>query len=131
MPYLIISGHIEANPNVIIEELASHYESVSSSSSYSSPFLERKKKIESSVLDFKSNGKKNYVSSVLELTSALAIAKDTTPGPDRIHNLMLKHLPEKAMQFLLKLFNSIWQNHNFPNSWREAIVIPILKQGTI
>ena len=131
VPYLLIGGHIEADPDVITEELTSHYENVSSSLSYSSSFLERKRRLESLGLDFKSDGGENYNTafSMLELTSALALSKCTSPGPDGIHNLMLKYLPERALQFLLKLFNIIWQNHNFPTSWREAIVIPIPKEG--
>ena len=117
VPYLLIGGHIETDPDVITEELASHYENVSSSLSYSSSFLERKRRLENLVLDFKSNGNENYNTafSMLELTSALS--KCTSSGPDGIHNLMLKHLPERALQFFLKLFNTIWKNRNFPNIW--------------
>ena len=74
--YLLISGHIETDPDVITEELPSHYENVSSSLSYTSSFVERKIMVESSVLDFKSNGIKRYNSafSMLELTSVLALS---------------------------------------------------------
>ena len=34
------------------------------------------------------------------LRTALGKAHDTAPGPDQIHNQILKHLPEASLQFL-------------------------------
>ena len=103
IPYVFISGHIEYDPGVIIEELTPHYESVSSFSSYLSYFLGRKTKIEVCSFDYKSNAKEsyNYIIPMLELTPDLAHSESTTPGLDRILYLIKKHLPERALQFLL------------------------------
>ena len=30
---------------------------------------------------------------------------------------------------MLKMFNNIWLNDQFPNSWKTAMIIPIHKQG--
>ncbi len=37
-----------------------------------------------------------------EFSCALTRGKDSAPGPDQIHNQMLKHLPEEARIFLLQ-----------------------------
>ncbi len=64
-----------------------------------------------------------------EFSCALTRGKDSAPGPDQIHNQMLKHLPEEARIFLLRIFNKIWMEHTFPRTWREATVIPIPRKG--
>ena len=53
VPYLLIGGHIEIDPDLISEELGSHYENVSISLTYSSSFLERTRRLENLVLDLK------------------------------------------------------------------------------
>ncbi|KAI5736990.1 hypothetical protein M8J76_009146 [Diaphorina citri] len=41
---------------------------------------------------------------------------------------MLNHLPNPALEFLLKIYNLIWTNHIYPNEWSKTIVIPIQKK---
>jgi hypothetical protein len=60
---------------------------------------------------------------------AIGRSRNTCPGPDGIHNQMLSHLSPSAKEILLSLFNRIWVQHCFLSSWREGIVIPILKPG--
>jgi len=50
-------------------------------------------------------------------------------GPDGIPNTVLKKLPRSAHDFLAKLINCILTMGYYPNSWKEAHVIPILKPG--
>ncbi len=45
------------------------------------------------------------------------------------NNQMLKTPAGKARIFLLRIFNKIWMEHTFPRTWREAIIIPIPKDG--
>ena len=52
-----------------------------------------------------------------------------SPGPDRIHNEMLKHLGKKAQNHLLDIFNQSWSQGKVPDCWKEAEIIPILKKG--
>ena len=52
-----------------------------------------------------------------------------TPGPNGIPNRTLKHLPMRAVIFLVHLFNSILLIHHFPPVWKHARVISILKPG--
>ena len=34
-----------------------------------------------------------------------------------------------ALAVLLKVYNHVWESGCFPPSWREAVVVPILKPG--
>ena len=56
-------------------------------------------------------------------------AKPHAPGPDGIHNNLLKHLPEDTLKILKDILNKIkiWISADFPQQWRAATVIPIPK----
>ena len=56
-------------------------------------------------------------------------AKPCAPGPDGIHNNLLKHLHEDTLEILKESLNKIWISGDFPHHWRAATVIPILKQN--
>ncbi|GFY18233.1 probable RNA-directed DNA polymerase from transposon X-element [Trichonephila clavipes] len=66
-----------------------------------------------------------------ELKKALLQAHNTSPGPDGITYTMLRHLNPNSLANIIFLFNRVWKEHCFPSSWREAIVIPILKPGKV
>ncbi|GFW87122.1 probable RNA-directed DNA polymerase from transposon X-element [Trichonephila clavipes] len=44
---------------------------------------------------------------------------------------MLRHLHPNSLANILFLFNRVWKEHCFSSSWREAIVIPILKPSKV
>ena len=54
-------------------------------------------------------------------------AKPRAPGPDGIHNNLLKHLPEDTLKILKEILNKIWTSTDFPHQWRAVTVIPIPK----
>ncbi|GFU36746.1 putative RNA-directed DNA polymerase from transposon X-element [Trichonephila clavipes] len=60
---------------------------------------------------------------------ALSSAHNTSPGPDGISYVLLRHLNVDSLVSLLYLFNRIWREQVYPTQWQEAIVIPILKPG--
>ena len=68
--------------------------------------------------------------SIGELQHALRqIRCKKAPGPDGIHNEMLKHLGPQAKKFLLDVFNQSWNQGKVPKQWKHAEIIPILKKG--
>ena len=64
-----------------------------------------------------------------ELTAAINDMKDTAPGKDGIKKIMVQNLPEVATNFLLHIYNSIWERGTFPNQWYTTIQVPIPKKG--
>lgn len=108
--------------------LAKHFEHVSSSSHYTSTFIQYKKSAErKSIRNQKeTNNSYNCPFSLHELMAALAGCKTSVPGADNITYTMIKHLHADTLLFLYK---KIWCAGRFPKSWKQAIVAPLLKQG--
>ena len=68
--------------------------------------------------------------SIHELKCAIRQLKNKkAPGKDDISNEMIRHLGSLAKQKLLDIYNHSWNTGTFPTSWKEAIIIPILKKG--
>ncbi|GBM16888.1 putative RNA-directed DNA polymerase from transposon X-element, partial [Araneus ventricosus] len=57
------------------------------------------------------------------------LKKGKSPGIDGFTNLMLKRLPLKSIFRLVEIINAILKFHHFPNAWKTAIVVPIIKPG--
>ena len=65
-----------------------------------------------------------------ELNNALKKLKTRkSPGPDKIHNEMLTHLGFLGRKVILAFLNLTWNEGLLPNSWKTAIIKPILKKG--
>ena len=68
--------------------------------------------------------------SIEELESGISdLQEKKAPGPDNVHNDMLRHLGPMAKKKLLSIFNTSWRTGILPSSWKKAIMIPILKPG--
>eukprot|EP01059_Diplonema_ambulator_P022250 TRINITY_DN373_c0_g2_i4.p1 TRINITY_DN373_c0_g2~~TRINITY_DN373_c0_g2_i4.p1 ORF type:complete len:1476 (+),score=293.52 TRINITY_DN373_c0_g2_i4:2254-6681(+) len=50
-------------------------------------------------------------------------------GDDGVFNTMMMHLSREGREVLLQLFNRSWSTGRVPNTWRTALVIPVLKPG--
>ncbi|GFV43328.1 probable RNA-directed DNA polymerase from transposon X-element [Trichonephila clavipes] len=61
------------------------------------------------------------------LTYVQRIKPRKSPGLDQITNRMLKNLSLKFLLFITLLINQLFKNSYFPDSWKTAAVIPILK----
>ena len=65
-----------------------------------------------------------------ELEKALhALKSRKSPGPDKVHNEMLKRLGPKGKEALLILINKTWKSGRIPSTWKVATITPILKKG--
>ena len=53
----------------------------------------------------------------------------SAPGEDAITYEMIKNLPNHVRELLVEMFNKFFKESFFPNEWRRAIIIPILKPG--
>ena len=101
------------------------------STNYSSKFQKFKNVKEKIKLNFKSDNTEQYNKefNLKELQKALKKCHDTAVGGDDIHYQFLKHLPLPSLDCLLSIFNNVWKTGILPDSWKEAIVIPIPKPG--
>ncbi|XP_069171294.1 probable RNA-directed DNA polymerase from transposon BS isoform X2 [Procambarus clarkii] len=44
---------------------------------------------------------------------------------------MLRHLPPCTSQYLLSLYNWIWESSSVPEDWLDAVVLPVRKPGSL
>jgi hypothetical protein len=59
------------------------------------------------------------------LQDALKTCDGCSLGLNDIHNEMIKQLSEKEKEMLLGIHKNIWQQGNYPEEWRKALIIPI------
>lgn len=57
------------------------------------------------------------------------LKSNKSPGPDGVTSDDLKHLTRKPLSLLTRIFNSCLQYQYFPNTWKEAKIISLHKQG--
>jgi hypothetical protein len=63
------------------------------------------------------------------LLAALDRCRNTSTGPDGIHNEMLSHLPLAGKEFMLSVYNRMSTDSVVPDAWKAASAIPVLKPG--
>ncbi len=123
------TNQLETDPENIPNVLAKHFAQVSSSNNYTAKFKERKTKIEKDFTIPPTDNKQPYnnIFSIEELELALISCNGSSLGPDDLHYDMIKKLPLTQKEHLLMHYNHIWTTRSFPHSWRESLIIPILK----
>ena len=101
----------------------------SSSAHYSATFQAIKEQEEKVKIDCTSDNTEVYNKPfrLRDLRRSTMKAKPRAPGPDGIHNNLLKHLHEDTLKILKEILNKIWISADFPQQWRAATVIPIPK----
>ena len=67
-----------------------------------------------------------------ELKEAVFHQKNNkSPGDDNLNAELFKISFDIISPFLLKLFNRLFQNAEYPQSWGEGIISPIFKSGNV
>jgi len=74
-----------------------------------------------------SEPKLTYPEDIQEAISGLKISKVTEPNG--IPNIVLKHLPQRAVSALVLIFTAFLLTGLFPTVWKQARVISIHKPG--
>lgn len=72
-------------------------------------------------------GEQNVPFSMGELSRALTKTGKTAPGKDEVCYSMLTQLSKEGKKKLLMLYNKVWEEGKVPNSWKEAVIVPIRK----
>ncbi|GFS90849.1 probable RNA-directed DNA polymerase from transposon X-element [Trichonephila clavipes] len=131
IPILETSTALYSSPLDVANLIGKTFVSVSSSDSYSPAFQATKNRLERTPINFRCRQPLPYNCDfdMFELKRALSSAHNTSPGPDGISYVLLRHLSADSLVSLLYLFNRIWREQVYPTEWQEAIVIPILKPG--
>ena len=125
-------GHFITDSKNISNKFGDTFSNNSSSDNYSQDFRDNvKTPAENTPIDFSDNSYHRYNKKfkLRDLKRSIKRAKDSAPGPDQVHYLILKNLPNETLTVLLDLINEYWESHLFPPSWREALVIPLPKEG--
>ena len=111
--------------------MAEGFAAVSSDHNYSPEFLRHKNKMERLPLKFNVNGAENKPYnkelSRKEFNAALSKCNESSPGEDEITYSMIKRVHETMLNLILCLFNRIFTEQTFPQSWYMSIIVPILK----
>ena len=127
LPSLKDGNKIITDTAEVANKLGEHFSNISRSKS-SLHFNRKDKKFDISVnLNSGKYEAYNIRFSYKELVSALSSTESSAPGEDAVMYEMIKHLPEFAKIFLLKIINKIWDTGVLPKSWKISLIIPIKK----
>lgn len=126
-PSLKINDILITDPEEVANKLGHHFAQISGAKNYLPTFQKIRNNQVHLNFDLKDKEAYNEAFSLEELKDALSSTKPTSPGEDRILYEMLKHLPEDAKEFLLKIINKIWDTGILPMSWKIAIIVPVVK----
>lgn len=127
---LIKNNITYTDPQQITDILAETISKNSSNDHYKPNFLQYKHNMEQNGITINDNNEHplNVAFTMWELDSTINNLNDNkSPGPDQIPYEFIKHFSENTKKQLLELYNHIWNNNIFPNTWKEVIIIPILK----
>lgn len=86
-----------------------------------------------SLMDFSNSASCNIFDNLFSLTELVSHIKNlklkSSPGLDRIDYKMICLLPNQYLPILLDIFNSIFKEGAFPDSWQHSIVFLLPKNS--
>ena len=117
----------------IANELGKHYQNISNGKNSSENFKKYRQGKDKQI-DFESNPNQrisefNLSIKTSELKHILETSRDTAPGEDGIPYIMIRQLSQNSQKYLLEFYNYIFLKDTFPEKWKQAVIIPILKPG--
>ena len=133
-PILQVPGSDQpiSEPGDVVNCLAENVSYTSSTGRYKAGFLaqaSRKFHINRDVFISDNQEEYNAPFTLLEFNDAINTSGNTSVGPDRLHYSFFRHLSEESKNFVLRTFNDLFASNSFPNSWKESIIVTILKPG--
>ena len=131
LPVLRIHGQDVMHPADVANEIGRALSEKSRGDCLDGPFVRHRAQCERAGVNFTTPERLPYNDpfTMTELRSSITGLRPVAEGPDTIHNEMLRHLPSSILDILLTLFNSLWERGIYPDAWRDAIIIPLLKAG--
>ena len=129
--YLRIAGRMVTNPRLIANAVGDTFRQNSADVNCSEGFRARKREMELHMPNFGPGDDMPYNRpfEMHELERVLRRVKGTSAGPDNVRYEMIQNLALPDKQRLLDYYNVLWSTRTFPDDWRDAIVLPILKPG--
>ena len=124
LPYIKAAQNLITLPKEVADFFVDHYAFVSTPKEKHKlpPRLNHEKDCDNQSI--------NHDFNMRELENSLKQLKEgKSAGEDEIENSMLKNLPPITKQYLLDLYNKMWNENSFPNDWKSSIILPILKPG--
>ena len=130
-PVLLHHGTTVDDPYEVVNTFGKHFEELSSPSNYPRSFLHREQEMMERLPVFGLDNRDHYNRPFTfeELQLAVKRSGSSSVGPDKVHYDFIRHLNEPQLLEVLKLFNHIWINDIFPESWRHSYIVPIAKPG--
>ena len=107
LPLLRVGNRNVSHPADVANEIASALSQRSRGGSVDPIFLRHRDHSERTTIDFTTSEPLPYNTrfTMAELTAVISSLRDVAEGPDCLHNNMIKHLPEVALQVLLSILN--------------------------
>ena len=124
-------GTLTDDPSETTEIMADAYAEISSNDNYSPQFSKHRKTEENRSIKYRSMDDEcntyNQPLTMREMKQAIAAVKESSPGEDAITYSLIKNSHENLKEKLLMIYNKIFLQHTFPDSWKTAVIIPIPK----
>ena len=110
----------------MVDILAGTFSAKSSLNNSNLQFFTFKTNTEKQKLNFKSNNYEEYNQpfTPAELKEAIQTSHNTVVGLDEIHYDFLEHQSKISLDYFLTIYNDIWINSRFPESWKIATILP-------
>ena len=121
-----------SEPGEVVNCLADSIAHISSNNRYPPRFIDTARRHFHINIDiFHSDNSEDYNApfNLSELEDAIRSAGNTSVGPDKLHYSFFRHLPEHSKLFILQTFNDLFSKHVFPDSWKDSVIVALLKPG--